>query len=116
MPLADEGCLVAAFFQESGDVDRVRWNGVPKRFDAVDVTVLAGQYTSSARRANGIDAIGSVHADALCCQSVDTGRFENRSQVASIGANCIGRMIIRHDVEDIHRSSLYRKGKARHGQ
>ena len=76
-----------------------------KFVDSVTMRVFAGHNHRPTRRANrvGHKRIGETHA--FVSESIKIGRWSHRSQPSPIRTDCMRRMIVRHDIEDIQRPS-----------
>ena len=120
MPLAHDGRLVAGPLEQLGEgllraVERGAEGVVGV---AVGVGVLAREHAGAARAAQrvGHEAVGE--ADALIGDAVEVGR---RGVTVVVAAHHLRRVVVGHDVEDVHRAAgrlgagAAAGGRSRHG-
>ena len=103
MPLAHDGRLVAGPLEQFGEG---LLRGVERRAEgvvgvAVGVGVLAREHAGAARTAQrvGHEAVGEAHPFAG--DAVEVGR---RGVAVVVAAHHLRRMVVGHDVEDVHRA------------
>ena len=101
MPLADHGRLVAGLFDQMRQRLVLGFHSTVQRRDAVDMAVLARDQRSPGGRADRVRTKGIRQPDPLFRQPVDVGRGIERSQAAAVSTDGVGRVIVRHDEQDV---------------
>ena len=112
VPLADEGCLVTRSLQKFGHCllgavkDTMLVVG-----KAIDVAMLTCEHagTTGTRKAVGHETI--AEQDTLLGNLVKVGSL---NVTIAIGTECLRRVVVRHDVDDIWALALCLSRKSRH--
>ena len=97
VPLAEHRRVVAGLLETVGDGDR-RWIEVVEDGDAVLVAVLAGEDGGPAGRADGVHRVTTAEAQALGGEAV---HVRCRVDRAAVRADGVGRVVVRHDEQDV---------------
>ena len=100
MPLAQHQGVVAGLLEHLGDHRSGRIEGVEHRH-AVDVAVLAGEDRRAAGRADRVRGVNAIEPHALLREPVDIRRRVDGGEERAVGPDGVGRMIVRHDIQDI---------------
>ena len=112
VPLADESCLVARCLKEFGHCllgtveDTVFVVG-----KAIDVAMLACEHTCTAgtRKAVGHETV--AEQDTFLGNLIKVGSL---NVTVAIGTECLRRVVVRHDIDDIWALALCLSRKGRH--
>ena len=116
VPLSDDGSLVTGGLHELRNEGYRGVHDVGKHGLAVLVAVQTGHQAGAARRGKGVFDIGPVEPDALGGQPVDVGGRGQLGQGMAVGADGLERMVVTHDVDDVHPFAILRflGGASRH--
>lgn len=101
VPLAHHRRLVALLPEQGREGDGVPRQGVYQGLHPVDMGVLPGQDGGPAGGAQGVDAEAVLRQAALPADAVDAWGFEHLGQPGAIEADGVGRVVVRHNKEDI---------------
>ena len=99
VPFSDHGGLVSVLLEKLRESQLVTVEGGGVVNEPVGMAVLSGEHTRTARSADGVgyEAVGKTHAfvaDAVDVRCMDVALV--------VGADGLIRMVIAHDVEDVH--------------
>jgi len=100
VPLANHRCLIAVLLKEFRESQLVAVEGGRVVDEPVGVAVLSGEHAGTARSADGVghETVGKAHtfvADAVNVRCVYVALV--------VGADGLIRVVIAHDVDDVHR-------------
>lgn len=102
MPLADHAGVIARFLQFLGNRPLAAVETIKNR-NAIDVRIFAGEDRRAARSANGVDRKTIAETHSFFSDAVDVWRLVD---LAAVGADGVGRMVIRHNENDIRAGGM----------